>query len=330
MPDQPGLLFILVAPAGAGKNSLMNIVLKDADSLRQLPTATTRAIREGEQHGREHLFLTRDAFEQMIAADALIEWQEVHGRLYGVPRATVDDALAAEDDLIADIEFKGAAILREQYRDNTILIFVQPPSADSLIDRMRQRGENEAAIGHRLMRVPEEMTYAEQCDYLIHNDDIEHAAAILRGIVLAEQSRRNLNKLRASGSSQHANYRLVSAAIALYDDQILVQGGSFPSVPLQDNEQPYTAALRALREKLELTPAVDQLIGQRDADFIAPIYVDSQHQDAFEQVTMHYGYRMSQQFDPPAGWRWQPLAQSGLPTQLIDALSGETILRSNE
>src|SRR5215207_177578 len=97
-----GLLFTLVAPAGAGKNSLMNIALERSTALRQLPTATTRALRAGEQQGREHLFIDREDFQHMIKTDALLEWQEVHGRLYGVPRQTVEDAIIQETDMIAD------------------------------------------------------------------------------------------------------------------------------------------------------------------------------------------------------------------------------------
>jgi guanylate kinase len=196
MLEPLGLLFVIVGPAGVGKNALMNTVLHRFTDLHQLPTATTRAIRPGEQQGREHMFVSVGEFQRMIAADELVEHQVVHENYYGVPRKTVEQAIAVEDDLIADIDVLGATALRSNYSDHTVLIFLQPPSIDELRHRMEKRGESPAEIEKRMRRVEMELAYAPECDYLITNDEMDKAGETLYGIVLAERSHRELLRLR--------------------------------------------------------------------------------------------------------------------------------------
>lgn len=196
-PKGFGLLFVMVAPAGAGKNTLMNEVMARVDGLSQLATATTRPMRAGEQQGREHFFVSPDEFQRMIDDGDLLEYQVVHANLYGVLRVPVEQMIAAEQDKMADIDIKGAAALRAAYPDNTVLIFIQPPSRDALIERMHKRGESDDEIEKRLERVDMELNYAPECDYLILNDDVEHAADVLKAIIIAERSHRAVLKLRA-------------------------------------------------------------------------------------------------------------------------------------
>jgi len=194
-----GLLFVMVGPAGAGKNAIMNEVLRQLPDLHQLPTATTRPKRDTELQGREHQFVSEAEFRQMD----LIESQPVHNHLYGTPRATVENAMRDGRDLIADIEVLGATYLHNAYPHNTVRIFVQPPSVTDLIKRMSIRGETQDEIDIRLQRVEMEMHYAPQCDYLITNyqDQLKQSSAILYVIVLAERSRRALEQLRLKTSS---------------------------------------------------------------------------------------------------------------------------------
>ena len=184
----------MVGPAGAGKNTIMNEVLRQVADLHQLPTATTRPMRDTEQQGREHQFVSETEFQQMD----LIESQTVHNHLYGTPRMTIEAAMRDGRDLIADIEPLGASHLRAAFPHNTVLVFVQPPSVEDLITRMSIRGETQEEIDVRLQRVEMEMQYAPQCDYLITNfqDQLEQSSAILYGIVLAERSRRAMEQLR--------------------------------------------------------------------------------------------------------------------------------------
>ncbi|MBZ0284994.1 MAG: guanylate kinase [Anaerolineae bacterium] len=195
-----GLIFVLIGPAGVGKNAIMTSVLERIPTLRQIPTATTRTIRNTEQQGREHLFISRSEFEQMIADKALIEHQVIHGELYGIPRMTVEAAIAAEQDIIADIDVLGASDLRLLYPENTVLIFVQPPSVAELRQRMETRGESQAEIDKRMLRVDTEMPYAVQCDYLITNDSLMQACETMFGIVLAERSHRAVLQLREANA----------------------------------------------------------------------------------------------------------------------------------
>ena len=194
---------MLVGPAGAGKNAIMNEVLRQLVDLHQLPTATTRPMRDTEQQGREHLFVSETEFQQMDARNELIESQTVHNHLYGTPRKTIEEAMRDGRDLVADIEVLGATYLHSAYPHNTVLVFVQPPSVEDLIKRMSIRGETQDEIDTRLQRVEMEMQYAPQCDYLITNyqDQLKESSAILYGIVLAERSRRALEQLRLRSAS---------------------------------------------------------------------------------------------------------------------------------
>jgi guanylate kinase len=198
-----GLLFVMVGPAGAGKNTIMNEVLNQLPDIHQLPTATTRPMRDTEVQGREHQFVSEAEFQQMDARHELFEKQIVHNHLYGTPRTTIENAIHEGRDLIADIDVVGATRLHNAYPHNTIRVFVQPPSVDALIKRMSIRGETQDEIDMRLQRVEMEMEYAPQCDYLITNyqDQLKQSSAILYGIILAERSRRALEQLRVKTSS---------------------------------------------------------------------------------------------------------------------------------
>lgn len=182
--ERLGILFILVGPGGVGKNALMGQVLERLPELKQLPTATTRSPRGNEVHGVQHLFMTLDEFQKMIANNELLEHQEVHpGKFYGVPRSTVEGAIYQHQDLIADIDFKGASILRSVYPSHTLTIFIAPPVSDALETRLRDRQDNETDIQNRLNRMADEMLYAPTCDYVIVNDVFDKAVDELKAIV---------------------------------------------------------------------------------------------------------------------------------------------------
>ncbi len=123
-----------------GKNALMNAALEHIPQLRQMPTMTTRERRDNETPGRERFFVSPEQFQQLIADNALFEWQEVYeGRFYGVPRQPLEEALEKGENLIADIDVLGATYIRSVYPDNTYIIFVRPPSVQALPDRMQTR-----------------------------------------------------------------------------------------------------------------------------------------------------------------------------------------------
>lgn len=184
-----GRIFALVGPGGAGKNTLMKMVLPRIDKLTQLATATTRTIRPGEQEGREHLFVDLDTFNRWIAENKLVEWQEVHpGKFYGVPRAPLEAAFSEGRDLIADIEIDGAKRIFEAYPDNTVLIFIAAPSLAVLEQRMRDRGESDEGVSIRMARAEREMAFAMNCQVYIVNDNQTHAADALEQAILKVRS----------------------------------------------------------------------------------------------------------------------------------------------
>lgn len=322
---RPGLLFILVAPAGAGKNALMSRVMERVGKLRQLPTATTRAMRDTEAQGREHLFVTVEEFQQMLADNLLLEHQIVHGNYYGIPRATVEQALDAGEDLIADIEYLGADYTRSQYPENVILIFIQPPSVKTLIERMRSRGDNEADICRRLLRVPQELAFAAQCDYLIVNEDIDEAAETLYGIVLAARSQREVTRLKAQTDSGAQLFASVSAAVVVHEDQV-VWGHTPPYLPVvtpAQDEQPHIAALRAANEQLGLTLDEDDLVHLTPPkpNLVPPAGIDFMESDGDQPVVMMYVCRAESRFDLPEGWTWQPHTDMPLPPMIHEVLA---------
>ncbi len=179
-----GILFVLVGPAGVGKNAIMKRVMEKL-SIHQLPTITTRSIRIGEQEGREHHFVTLERFKEMIADNALIEHQEVYpGKFYGTPRKPMQTALAEGKNLVADIEVVGAQALKEAFPDNVTLIYIAPPSIEDLERRLRIRGQmSEEEIQTRLKRVPFELSFADHCDYQVVNDDLEKSIEAVAEII---------------------------------------------------------------------------------------------------------------------------------------------------
>ena len=319
-----GLLFLLVGPPGVGKNSLMKAVLaRSGHQIRQLPTATTRPIRPGEKQGREHLFVTRDEFEAMIACDALLEHQVVHGHLYGIPRLTVEGAMDAGDDLIADVEVFGATYTRSCYPNNTILIFIKPPELDVLRTRMQARGEPPEEIEKRLCRVELEMQYAPLCDYLITNDDINQAADQLHAIILSAYSRRDLERLRLQRHLPRHRQTAVVTVIPVYNDEVLqFQGDAhFPTGSVTDGQLVVDAARSALVFNLgiEVDRANLRYASWSTSPATLPETMDSLPPEFFQHTTLYYFYPLSHRITPP-GWEWLSVTQATLPEGFRETL----------
>jgi guanylate kinase len=188
-----GVLFVLVGPSAVGKNTVMKGVMEQLAELRQLPTATTRPIRHGEQQGREHFFVTLDEFRRMIANQELIEYQEVYpGTFYGTPRKPMQEALDAGKKIIADIDVVGAGKVKAAFPREVVLIFIAPPSLDTLEKRLRKRGGvSEEEIRDRLARASFEMAYSDKCDYRVVNDRLENTVETVVEIVRQELGRRD-------------------------------------------------------------------------------------------------------------------------------------------
>jgi guanylate kinase len=184
-----GELFVVTAPSGAGKSSLIRAALEEEPAIRQSVSYTTRAPRAGEQNGREYHFVDAQTFEAMVQRGEFLECAEVHGNRYGTSQRVIDETLAGGEDLLLEIDWQGAAQVRRLY-PASVAIFVLPPSVDELGRRMRARGlDSEAVIERRLANAREEMSHAPEFDYVIINDVFETARRDLLGVLRAERVR---------------------------------------------------------------------------------------------------------------------------------------------
>ncbi len=322
---RPGLLFTLVGPAGVGKNQLMKHVLSNT-LVRQIPTATTRERRPTEVEGREHLFVEPAEFQQMIDNGALLEWQQVHDRHYGMVRSVVETALDSGQPIIADIDALGAIYVAEQYPENTVGIFIQPPDFKSLIDRMKGRGDELSNISKRLLRVPMELELASKFDYLIVNDDLDQASNALLDIVTSELDRRGQRSAQIQVHMPHA-FRYCARVLPVYRDEVacreeVTDGSSFPTAAIGRGDQPVEAALRALREELGIELSTDNLEhGDVTGEgYVSPLSLDYALHDGVEYIIYTYVYRLDDRIALPPGWAWCPIPADTLPPVLVDAL----------
>lgn len=185
-----GVLTVISGFSGAGKGTLMKKIVEKYQYGLSV-SATTRAPREGEVHGREYFFLSKDEFEQMIEKKELIEWAEYVGNYYGTPKAYVEEQLSKGKDVILEIEIQGALQVRNIFPDVT-LVFVTPPTAKELKERLVSRGtEDLATIEKRMTRAIEESKFMPQYDYIVINDKLEDCVEELHQLIEKEGERQN-------------------------------------------------------------------------------------------------------------------------------------------
>lgn len=188
-----GTLFIVAAPSGAGKSSLVNALLAREPGMALSISYTTRPPRPGESEGSHYHFVDRDEFERLRAAGALLEHAEVHGNLYGTSRAAIERELAASRDVLLEIDWQGARQIRAAM-PGCVGIFILPPSRAELERRLRARGaDSEAVIARRLLNSHEELSRAGEFEYWIVNDRFERALDDLTAIVRAVHQRTPLH-----------------------------------------------------------------------------------------------------------------------------------------
>ncbi len=179
-----GILIVVSGFSGAGKGTLMRRLMETYDNYALSISMTTRAPREGERHGVEYFFATREEFEKKIAEDKLIEYASYCDNYYGTPREYVEEQLAAGKDVILEIEIQGALKVKEKF-PQSLLLFVTPPNAGELERRLAGRGtETPEVIAKRLARAAEESEGIEAYDYIVVNDDLEECVKQLHSIVM--------------------------------------------------------------------------------------------------------------------------------------------------
>ena len=181
-----GKTFIISGPSGVGKSTVLKSLFEGRDDLYFSISATTREAREGERDGVHYHFISVERFQELIEADAFLEYAEYVGSFYGTPKKLVDKAMDAGRDVILDIEVQGALQVCAK-RPETVRIFIAPPSWEELESRLRSRGtDSEEKIQKRLMRAKAEFRTAGAYDYFVINDSVEQAVREINAIMLAE------------------------------------------------------------------------------------------------------------------------------------------------
>ncbi len=187
MDNFPGNLFVVAAPSGAGKSSLVKALMELDAQVRPSVSHTTRAPRGQEKHGREYFFVSAPEFDQMVASDSFLEWAHVHGQRYGTSRKAIEDRITQGADVVLEIDFQGAIQIKKIFA-NAVLIFILPPSWEELKSRLHNRAEDAPeVIELRLQNAADEMVYVKEFDYVIINELFERALFDLKAIVHAQR-----------------------------------------------------------------------------------------------------------------------------------------------
>jgi guanylate kinase len=191
VPARRGLLLVLSSPSGAGKTTLARRLLAADPTIGLSVSVTTRKPRPGEREGIDYYFQDEPGFTALRDAGALLEWARVFGNFYATPRAPVEAAIAAGHDLLFDIDWQGAQQLKEKLAQDLVRVFILPPSADVLEQRLRGRAQDPPeAVAQRLAEAAAEMSHWPEYDYVIINADLETSVANLIAILSAERLRR--------------------------------------------------------------------------------------------------------------------------------------------
>ena len=191
-----GNLFVIVAPSGAGKTTLVDALLKREPNVHLSPSWTTRAPRPGEKDGVDYYFVTRQKFEQMIAANEFLEYADVYGNYYGTSRKWIEGELAGDHDVLLEIDWQGAQQLRRLF-PHMVGIFILPPSLDELRKRLKSRGKDSPeAIEKRMASARHEISHVLEFEYIIVNENFEVALADLIGVVRAARVSRAQQEIR--------------------------------------------------------------------------------------------------------------------------------------
>jgi guanylate kinase len=312
-----GLLFVFSGPAGAGKNTIMQAVMERDPRLAQLPTATTRPMRDNEQQGREHEFITEDEFRQRILNKELVEWQIIHDKgIYGVPRATIQEAIRQGKWLVADVDVLGAMQLKQEFGEHLVLIFVSAPDLDTLENRLRQRSNTieEDDLKARLRRAEFEMGFADQYDYHLYNQDGELEAVVesAQEIVNQEIARpRTLNEARLGW--QPAAIHEVVTGLLIQQGQILVQANQLPQfeIPAANQTLPFEIVRTQFTQALGtlvLPTRPDAIYRKVDIGFEPPQLVQAHRDNGHIRKNYIFVIEAASPLSTlPSGWTFIPI-----------------------
>jgi guanylate kinase len=185
--DYPGNLFVVAAPSGAGKSSLVKALMELDSRVQPSVSHTTRPPRGQEKHGREYYFVSPQEFDAMVANDAFVEWAHVHNQRYGTSKKAIEERMGEGADVILEIDFQGAIQIKNIF-SNAICIFILPPSWEELRSRLERRGEDAPDIIElRMKNAQEEVSHADKFDFVIINELFDRALFDLKAIVHAQR-----------------------------------------------------------------------------------------------------------------------------------------------
>jgi guanylate kinase len=178
------MLFVISAPSGAGKTTIARSILQRFPEVRFSISATTRAPRPREIHGRDYFFLSREDFQSRIAEGGLIEYEEIYGNLYGTLRSQIEETLRDSAHMLFDIDVKGALSIKKIYGEQSVLIFIMPPGLDVLRERLNNRGaDSEDVIERRMQRAAWEVDQAIAFDHVVVNDDLKRSIPEVEALI---------------------------------------------------------------------------------------------------------------------------------------------------
>jgi guanylate kinase len=187
-----GLMLVLSSPSGAGKTTLARRILEGEPGIEMSVSHTTRKQRKGEKDGRDYHYVDRDAFTRMRDHGEFLEWAVVFDNYYGTTRQPVDRALAQGRDVLFDVDWQGATSLRAKAGDDVVTVFILPPSASDLEQRLNVRAQDPPEIvRRRMLGASNEIQHWDEYDYVVVNHDVECSVAAVRAILAAERLRRS-------------------------------------------------------------------------------------------------------------------------------------------
>ncbi len=194
--ERRGMMIVLSSPSGAGKTTLANRLLDLDDDITMSVSVTTRTPRSGEIDGKDYFFVSQDEFSALRNKDELLEWAEVFDNFYGTPRAPVEAMLAQGRDILFDIDWQGTQQLMAKMGEDVVRIFILPPSAQALGERLKTRAQDSAqVVAARMAKASAEISHWAEYDYVLVNDELERCDEALASIVHAER----LTRARRSG-----------------------------------------------------------------------------------------------------------------------------------
>ena len=198
IPQKTGHLYIVAAPTGAGKTTLVRMLLERDSEIRLSVSSTTRAPRTGEQDGREYQFVDVQQFLDRVSQGEFLEWAEVHGNYYGTSKRWIEAEMTAGRDVLLEIDWQGAQQVRKAF-PKAIGVFILPPSMDALKARLSGRGTDSAeTIARRIAAARDEMRHVDEFDYVIINDDLQQALDNLLAVVSASRLQYTIQRQRHS------------------------------------------------------------------------------------------------------------------------------------